>query len=73
MALDRQDYIAEPVDADVRILNWRSGTSLSANSIAKVSRFDEYISDAQVPPALPDPIKIRGIGATTLYVELSFL
>lgn len=77
MALAQQDYITEPVDADVRILNWesqnwRSDPSHSANSIVQVSRFDEYVSEAQVPCALPDPIRIRGVGATTLYVDLNY-
>lgn len=63
---DGRDRIPEPVDADVRILSWREEPTPEG----KPSRFDEYIVEAQVPPVIPDPIRVRGIGSTTLYVLL---
>ena len=66
---DVRDCIAEPVDAEVRILSWRSEQS-NVLCETKLSRFDEYILEAQVPPVIPDSIKVRGIGSTTLYVEV---
>ena len=58
--LDVKDRIPEPVDVEVKILSWRK------ESAEEATRFNEYILDAQVPPVIPDPIKVRGIGATTL-------
>lgn len=67
-----KDGISEPVDAEVRILSWTSEPG-DALRETKVSRFDEYIVEAQVPPVVPDPIKVRGIGSTTLYVDLDIV
>jgi len=63
--LDVKDRIPEPVDVEVRILSWKNESAVGEE---KATRFDEYILEAQVPPLLPDPIKVRGIGSTRLYV-----
>ncbi len=62
-----RDHNPEPVEADVRILSY---TREESTPVEKLSRFDECIIEAQVPLVVPDPIKVRGIGSTTLYVSL---
>lgn len=55
---------SQPVDAEVTIL---SGRALEVpTDSTEACRFDAYINEALATPHIPDPIRIRGIGSTTL-------
>ena len=57
-------YEPQPVDAEVTIL-FRSPEGAPVSPSAS-SRLDTCISRAQICVPTPDPIRLRGVGATTL-------
>lgn len=58
------DLQPEPVDAEVTIL-FRGPLEPSV-SPSKSSRLDGYISKAQEVQFVPEPIRLKGVGTTTL-------
>ena len=57
-----------PVEADVRVLSVHPLESPSYPLVSQVSsRFGEYIDESQLAyTTVPDPLKLRGVGNTTL-------
>lgn len=55
----------QPVEAEVRFLSAREIDS-SLPSLSQGSRFGDYVDESLLPTTVPDPIKLRGVGGTTL-------
>ena len=56
---------SQPVDAEVTILLRTPEEAIVAPPSASC-RLDAYINQAQVVVPTPDPIRLRGVGTTTL-------
>ena len=64
-----------PVDADVRVVSIHALESLDhPPALHTTSRFGDYIDESRLASTtVPEPIKLRGVGKTTLYVSYSTL
>lgn len=62
--VESYDFQRQPVDAEITIL-LRSSME-PAISPAQSCRLNEYITQARTEPHVPDPIRLRGVGMTTL-------
>lgn len=60
---DGQDL--QPVDAEVTIL-FRDSQATPPIPPSESCRLDSYIRQAQIPQPVLDPIRLRGVGSTTL-------
>ena len=60
-----------PVDADVRVVSLHALESPDHPPVLHTaSRFGDYIDESRLASTtVPEPIKLRGVGKTTLYVS----
>ncbi len=55
----------QPAEPEVWLI-WQQQRDPSPPSLSQGSRYEEYIEESLLATTVPDPIKLRGVGGTTL-------
>lgn len=63
--LESGAFALQPVEPEVRLISQRERAP-SLPTLYQSSRYDEYIEESLLATTVPDPVKLRGVGGTTL-------